>query len=58
MQMGIIFLLLVAFLCIFLLYAYNRIHALEIFPESIAAILVGIVIGCVMKYYYKESGLL
>lgn len=56
--MGIIFLLVVALLCIFLLYAYNWIHALEIFPESIAAILVGIIIGCILKYYYKESGLL
>jgi len=58
MQLGFIFLLLVAFLCIFILYAYNRIEALEIFPESIAAILLGIIIGCVLKYYYHGAGLL
>lgn len=58
MQLGFIFLLLVAFLCIFILYAYNRIEALEIFPESIAAIILGIIIGCVLKYYYKGAGLL
>jgi MFS superfamily sulfate permease-like transporter len=56
--MGYIFLLLVALLCIFLLYVYNRIEALEIFPESIAAILVGIALGCILKYYYNGSGLL
>jgi len=58
MQLGFIFLLLVAFLCIFILYAYNRIEALEIFPESIAAILLGIIIGCVLKYYYNQTGIL
>jgi len=52
MQLGFIFLIMVAFLCIFILYAYNKIEALEIFPESIATILVGIIIGCVMKYYH------
>jgi len=50
--------LIVAFLCIFILYAYNRIEALEIFPESIAAILLGIIIGCILKYYYDSTGLL
>lgn len=58
MQMGFIFLLCVAFICTFMLYAYNRIEALEIFPESIAAICVGIVIGFVLKYFYNGSGLL
>jgi hypothetical protein len=58
MEMGFIFLMLVAVLCIFLLYAYNRIEALEIFPESIAAICLGIIIGCILKYFYNGSGLL
>lgn len=58
MHMGFIFLLCVAFLCTFMLYAYNRIEALEIFPESIAAICVGIIIGFVLKYFYNGSGLL
>lgn len=58
MQTGFIFLLILAFICIFMLYAYNKIEALEIFPESIAAICVGIVIGCVMKYFYNGSNIL
>jgi len=58
MQLGFIFLLLVAFLCIFILYAYNRIEALEIFPESIATILIGIILGCILKYHYNKTGLL
>ena len=58
MQMGFIFLILVAFACTFLLYTYNRIEALEIFPESIAAIILGIGIGCVLRYFYNGSGLL
>lgn len=58
MQLGFILLLALAFFCICLLYAYNQIHALEIFPESIAAIIVGIIVGFVLKYYYKGTGLL
>lgn len=58
MQMGFIFLILVAFGCTFLLYAYNRVEALEIFPESIAAIVLGIFIGFVLRYFYNGSGLL
>ena len=58
MHLGFIFLILVGFACTFLLYAYNRIEALEIFPESIAAIILGIVIGCVLRYFYNGSRLL
>ena len=57
-EIGFIFLLGVAFLCTFLLYAYNKIEILEIFPESIAAIVIGIFIGIIMKSFYKESGLI
>ena len=57
-EMGFIFLMLLAFVCTFLLYAYNRIEALEFFPESIAAVVVGVVIGCILKYFYNGTGLL
>lgn len=56
--MGFIFLMLLAFVCTFLLYAYNRIEALEFFPESIAAVVVGVIIGCILKYFYNGTGLL
>jgi len=56
--MGFLFLLLVAFVCIFMLYAYNRVEFLEYLPESIAAILVGIIIGGVLKYFYNNTGLI
>ena len=50
LMIGFIFLLGVAFMCTFLLYIYNRIEALEIIPESIAAIILGIIIGILLKY--------
>jgi len=58
LQNGFLLLLLVAFLCIFMLYAYHRISALEYLPESIAAVLVGIVIGGILKYFYENNGLI
>mmetsp|Transcript_22290 Transcript_22290/g.22077 ORF Transcript_22290/g.22077 Transcript_22290/m.22077 type:complete len:250 (-) Transcript_22290:180-929(-) len=37
---------------------YNKIHSLEAFPESIAAIILGIVVGMFFKAHYKNTGLL
>lgn len=41
-----------------LLYIYNKIHSLEVFPESIASIILGIVVGLFFKSHYKNTGLL
>lgn len=56
-ELGFIVLLLVAFLCSILLYFYNINEALHIFPESIAAIVIGICIGVFFKYFYGRVGM-
>jgi solute carrier family 9 (sodium/hydrogen exchanger), member 8 len=49
--------LVVAFLCSLLLYLYNMVEALHIFPESIAAIIIGIGIGIFFKVAYGKHGM-
>lgn len=56
-ELGFIVLLIVAFLCSLLLYFYNMIEALHIFPESISSIVIGIVIGVFFKYFYARQGM-
>jgi len=51
-------LLIVGFFVTILLYIYNKIHSLEVFPESIASIILGIIVGLFFKSHYKNSGLL
>ena len=48
----------VGFFVTILLYMYNKIHSLEVFPESIAAIILGIIVGLFFKAHYKNTGLL
>lgn len=49
--------LVVAFLCSLLLYLYNMVHQLHIFPESIAAIIIGIGIGIFFKVAHGRTGM-
>lgn len=49
--------LVVAFLCSLLLYLYNMVHQLHIFPESIAAIIIGIGIGIFFKVAHGKTGM-
>lgn len=56
-ELGFIVLLIVAFLCTLLLYFYNINEQLHIFPESIAAIVIGIGIGLFFKYVYGRHGM-
>ena len=51
---GLILLILVAFLTTFVCYIYHRVPALHSFPESITAILVGIVLGILFKAFYNK----
>ena len=55
---GFFLLLIVGFFVTILLYMYNKIHSLEVFPESIASIILGIVVGLFFKSHYKNTGLL
>lgn len=57
-QLGFVLILVVVFLCSLLLYTYNMIKELHIFPESTAAILIGIIIGFYFKLMYGHSGLI
>jgi len=58
---GIVVLLFLAFSITIMVYIHSKVEWLEIFPESIWAIFIGIGLGCFLKYYYKddkdESGL-
>jgi len=59
MTFGFILLLSVAFLTTFMLYIYHVVPQLQILPEAVASILVGILLGVVFKYFYKhEEGML
>lgn len=49
--------LVVAFLCSLLLYLYNIMPVLHIFPESIAAIVIGIGIGIFFKVAHGKNGM-
>ena len=55
---GFFLLIIVGFFVTILLYIYNKIHSLEVFPESIASIILGIVVGLFFKSHYKNTGLL
>lgn len=55
---GFFLLIIVGFFVTILLYIYNKIHSLEIFPESIASIILGIIVGLFFKSHYKNTGLL
>lgn len=55
---GFFLLVVVGFFVTILLYMYNKIHSLEVFPESIAAIILGIIVGLFFKSHYKNTGLL
>jgi NhaP-type Na+/H+ or K+/H+ antiporter len=46
----LIVLLLIAFLLIFMVYIHSRVAILEIFPESIWAIFIGIGLGFIIKH--------
>jgi sodium/hydrogen exchanger 8 len=56
-EMGFIVMLVVAFLCSMLLYLYDSIHELHMFPESIAAIIIGIGIGMFFKVVHGQNGM-
>jgi sodium/hydrogen exchanger 3 len=55
---GFFLLVVVGFFVTILLYTYNKIHSLEVFPESIASIILGIIVGLFFKSHYKNTGLL
>lgn len=55
---GLFLLVVVGFFVTILLYTYNKIPSLEIFPESIAAIILGIIVGMFFKAHYRNTGLL
>jgi sodium/hydrogen exchanger 8 len=55
---GLFLLVVVGFFVTILLYIYNKIHQLEVLPESIAAIILGIIVGLFFKSHYKNTGLL
>lgn len=57
-ELGFVLILIVVFLWSLLLYLYNMIKELHIFPESIAAILIGILIGFYFKIIHGHSGLI
>ena len=52
---GFFLLILVAFMSLLLLYLYIKIPCLENFPESIAAVILGILIGSYFRYKYDEA---
>ena len=58
MTFGFFLLIIVGFFVCILLYIYNKIHSLEVFPESIASIILGIVVGMFFKSHYKNTGLI
>jgi solute carrier family 9 (sodium/hydrogen exchanger), member 8 len=41
-----------------LLYLYHRYQALQILPESVSAIVFGIIVGLFVKYYYQSNNLM
>lgn len=53
---GFFILLLVAFMSLLLLYLYIKIPCLENFPESIAAVVLGMCIGLYLRYHYGDRG--
>ena len=57
-ELGFILILIVVFMWSLLLYLYNMIQELHIFPESIAAILIGIFLGFYFKIIHGQSGLI
>lgn len=55
---GFIILVLIALCCTVLLYMYHTYQSLHIFPESVTAILFGILVGLFIKYYYESNNLM
>lgn len=55
---GFFLLVVVGFFVTILLYTYNKIHSLEVFPESIASVILGMIVGLFFKSHYKNTGLL
>jgi sodium/hydrogen exchanger 8 len=50
-------LILVMFWSLLMLYAYNQLPILEKFPEWIAAVILGVIIGVLFRLYHSEYGL-
>lgn len=55
---GFIILVMIALCCTLLLYLYHKYQSLHLFPESVAAIVFGIVVGLFIKYYYQSNNLM
>lgn len=58
MTFGFIILVLIALCCTVLLYLYHKYHTLHIFPESVAAVVFGMLVGLFIKYYYQSNNLM
>lgn len=48
----------IALSCTVLLYFYHKYQGLHVFPESVAAIIFGIIVGLFIKYFYHSNSLL